>query len=243
MKGTSGVIANLAEDIQKDVRFSRELQEAVRRECDRLLLDVREVSVTAERGILRVDILVKTNRPEAAEHNAMQAAASACEQPMRRVCVPLRQDAKGKLWRPCFETARAFSADRLASPRRPRQAATSRGDAYLHESFAVVGRYMLLFCGCMGSGRRAARGKCRLAVSLMEDLRQVGFAEANIIEMLKSLISNSSDDISSTTGPQCWTWCRERPGSSKSERRISIWWEEGVMRKLRRASSHGIWRH
>ncbi|MEI3416249.1 MAG: hypothetical protein V8Q43_01600 [Christensenellaceae bacterium] len=44
----------------------------------RLLLDVREVSVTAECGILRVDILVKTNRPEAAEHNAMQAAASAC---------------------------------------------------------------------------------------------------------------------------------------------------------------------
>ena len=43
----------------------------------------REVSATAERGILRADILVKTNRPEAAEHNAMQAAASACEQPMR----------------------------------------------------------------------------------------------------------------------------------------------------------------
>ncbi|MEI3416250.1 MAG: hypothetical protein V8Q43_01605 [Christensenellaceae bacterium] len=34
MKGASGVIANLAEDIQKNVPFSaRELQEAVRREC------------------------------------------------------------------------------------------------------------------------------------------------------------------------------------------------------------------
>ena len=234
MKGTSGVIANLAEDIQKDVRFSRELQEAVRRECDRLLLDVREVSVTAERGILRVDILVKTNRPEAAEHNAMQAAASACEQPMRRVCVPLRQDAKGKLWRLCFETARAFSVQ-IGVASATKAGSDISGDAYSHEAFAD-GRYMLLLCDGMGSGRRAAR-ESRLAVSLMEDFYKAGFAEADIIEMLnKLLILSSSDDIYSTMDLAMLDLVQGTARFIKIGAPHSYLVGEGGMRKLRAGS-------
>ncbi|PWL48524.1 MAG: hypothetical protein DBY39_02905 [Clostridiales bacterium] len=196
MKGTSSVIQNLAKDIQKDIRFSKELQDAIRSECDKALLDVREVAVTSEQGITRVDILIKTNRPEAAEYNAQKAAAKACGQQLRRLCIPLRQDDKGKIWRLSFETARTFSVQ-IGAASAAKSGSEISGDAYSHEALKD-GRYMLLLCDGMGSGARAAR-ESRMAVSLMEDFYKVGFEEQAIIDIInKLLILSSSDDIYST---------------------------------------------
>ncbi len=196
MKGTSGVIQNLAEDIRRDIRFSRDLQENVRRECDKALLDVREVSVTSERGITRVDILVKTNRPEAAEYNAQKATTKACGRQMRRICSPVQQDDKGKLWRLSFETARAFSVQ-IGAASTAKAGNEISGDAYSHEALKD-GRYMMLLCDGMGSGLRAAK-ESRMAVTLMEDFYKVGFEEQAIIDIInKLLILSSSDDIYST---------------------------------------------
>ena len=196
MKGTSSVIQNLAKDIQKDIRFSRELQEAIRTECDKALLDVREVAVTSERGITRVDILIKTNRPEAAEYNALKATARACGQQLRRLSIPLRQDDKGKLWRLSFETARTFSVQ-IGAASTAKAGSEISGDAYSHEALKD-GRYMLLLCDGMGSGVRAAK-ESRMAVSLMEDFYKAGFEEQAIIDIInKLLILSSSDDIYST---------------------------------------------
>ena len=196
LNGTGSVLHGLVEEFSRDIQFSKTLQDEIREACDKALLEVREVSVVQAQMGMQIDILLRTSNPAGAERIAQQTIGAVCGLPMRSIEVPRQQDSRGKLWRLSFEAAKTYGIQ-IGVASAAKTGSELSGDAHSHEALKD-GRYMLMLCDGMGSGRRAAH-ESRLAVSLMEEFYKVGYREQDIIDIInKLLLLSSSDDIYST---------------------------------------------
>lgn len=193
MYGISKVINSLCGDVDLNLGFHEELEDAVKEEMDRIGIRASEICVEINRGSIRASLRIKAEIPYGAREGMIREAVSkGCGVQMSYV-----PDEIGSLGG--FLTYEEMKEFRLACGVAcvKKSGSEASGDTYSFEKLRD-GRQMLLLCDGMGSGKKAAAESIQ-AVSLVEDFYKAGFDDDTVLNAINRLLMlSSSDEIFST---------------------------------------------
>ena len=201
LQGVSSVVKQLAIEMNIDMSFKKDLEEAVQLELDKAGIRCREVLVVEKaNGNIEVNIRKRPCRGQRectrkvekivsqVLGKAMTANISSCMAAGKNECVLHLKEAQR------FQVITGIS-------RRALQAADLCGDSY---SFNVLpdGKYMLALSDGMGTGSRAAQ-ESSAVISMLENLMEAGFDMDITMRTINSILLVRSHEEMFATADLC----------------------------------------
>lgn len=201
LQGVSNVVRQLATEMNIDMSFKKDLEEAVQIELDKAGIRCREVLVVEKaNGNVEVNIRKRPcrGRRECTRHiekivsqvlgRAMTANISSCMAVGKDECMLQLKEALR------FQVVTGIST-------RPRQATDLCGDSY---SFNALpdGKYMLALSDGMGTGSRAAQ-ESSAVISMLENLMEAGFDMDITMRTINSILLVRSHEEMFATADLC----------------------------------------
>jgi stage II sporulation protein E len=196
LEGISKLITGLACELDVDIKFNKELEDAILFELDRQGIRVREVTVAEKTdGKIEVNVTKKScgRRMECSRH-VERVIGDILRKPMS--CNFKRCNSGGRECVLQFVEAERYKI-MTGVARRIKQYADACGDNY--SSIPLDdGKYMLALSDGMGSGSRAD-AESSMVVSLLENFLEAGFDLDMTVHTINSvLILRSRDEIFAT---------------------------------------------
>ena len=197
LDGVSGVVGQLARELNMKISFNKDLEETISIELDKAGIRAREVLVMEKSGgSVEVNIHKKscngrrecTRKVESIVSRAlgrrMTANQSTCTAMGREECVLRLLEAEE------FQVSTGVA-------RKPGKSGEVSGDSYSFNALAH-GKYMLALSDGMGIGHKA-REESQVAISLLENFLEAGFDLKTTIRSINStLLLRSQDEIFAT---------------------------------------------
>jgi stage II sporulation protein E len=197
LDGVSGVVGQLARELNMKISFNKDLEETISIELDKAGIRAREVLVMEKPGgSVEVNIHKKscngrrecTRKVESIVSRAlgrrMTANQSTCTAMGREECVLRLLEAEE------FQVSTGVA-------RKPGKSGEVSGDSYSFNALAH-GKYMLALSDGMGIGHKA-REESQVAISLLENFLEAGFDLKTTIRSINStLLLRSQDEIFAT---------------------------------------------
>ena len=201
LDGVSQVVKQLAAELDMDVRFRNNIEEALRLELDKSGIYAKEVLVLEKpRGATEISIV------KPACHGGRE-----CRKQVEGIVSRVMGKPMSCLSPECVRAGQEDCTLNLVEARRfevvtgiarkPRQDSLTSGDSY---SFAPVkdGKYLLALSDGMGSGARAAE-ESSAVVSLLENFLEAGFDQNITVKTINSILMLRSQEEMFATADVC----------------------------------------
>ncbi len=189
LKGVSSALFQLEERILQNMDVKDEAEDELRIALDKLGISVSDVSVMDKNGETYVDLRIKNCKKQGVCKKSIRSAvSSACGCNMRLAKEPVCGTGSCHLsYAPAGDIALRTAVSR----------ATKDGSAVSGDTYALKplpdGRFMMLICDGMGSGKRAQQ-ESFAAADLIEDYYAAGFDSGHILSMINKLMLLSGSD-------------------------------------------------
>ena len=197
LKGVSGIIGRLAEELSMDLVFKEDLEDAMLRELAKHKLEISSIMVLANKeGKYEVNIGHRACYGKGLHTQILSVAEKTLDRRMRLAEAGCNIEGKNGCCRLKLIEEQKYRFT-VGMARLPKIKAEPSGDSY---SFMELknGQCLLALSDGMGSGKRAME-ESTAAIELLEEFIETGFEKELAVKMINSvLVLKSSDDSFST---------------------------------------------
>ncbi len=198
LKGISGVIRDLGEDMGKDILFRKNEEEDILIALDQNAIPIKDVMVIGDgEGRYEVTVYGEACGGKDTCHREMEGILTQVlgRRMVKDIHHCYEEGDEGKC-RATFKEALTYRVH-VGMARAPKNAQEESGDSYSSGSLND-GKYMLALSDGMGSGKRAAR-ESRTTIHLLEEFLEAGFNRDIALKTINSILMlRSSDEMFST---------------------------------------------